>query len=71
MLIWRTFVSSAPLAQSLERGANKGKVMCSMLKESKSQRVKESKGQRVKGSKSQRVKESVFLALTLFYNMMQ
>ena len=33
VLIWSTFVSSSQLAQLVERGANKGKVMCSMLKE--------------------------------------
>ena len=33
VLIWSTFISSSQLAQLVERGANKGKVMCSMLKE--------------------------------------
>ena len=33
LLILSTFVSSGLLAQSVERGATKGKVMCSMLKE--------------------------------------
>ena len=51
------FLSNGRIAQLAERGAKKGKVICSMLKESKSQRVKESKSQRVKESKSQRVKE--------------
>ena len=39
-----TFIalSKGELAQLVEHGASKGKVMCSMLKESKSQRVKES-----------------------------
>ena len=32
-LIWSIFVSSGQLARSVERGATKGKVMCSMLKE--------------------------------------
>ena len=33
LLIWSTFVSSGQLAQLVERGATKGKVRCSMLKE--------------------------------------
>ena len=33
VLIWSTFVSSSSIAQLVERGAKKGKVMCSMLKE--------------------------------------
>ena len=31
MLIWSTFVSSGPLAQLVERGANNGKVLCSKV----------------------------------------
>ena len=31
MLFWSTFVSNAPLAQSVDRGANNGKVACSRL----------------------------------------
>ena len=31
--MWSTFVSGGPLAQSVERDADKGKVMGSMLKE--------------------------------------
>ena len=31
MVIWSTFVSGGPLAQSVERDAKKGKVLCSRL----------------------------------------
>ena len=33
MLFWSTFVSNGPLAQSVERGANNGKVLCSRVKQ--------------------------------------
>ena len=36
MLICCTFASYGALAQSVERGANNSKVVCSMLKEQKS-----------------------------------
>ena len=31
MLFWGTFVSNGPLVQSVERGTNDGKVVCSKL----------------------------------------
>ena len=31
MLFWNAFVSNAQLAQSVERGANNGKLLCSRL----------------------------------------
>ena len=55
LLIWSTVVSSGPLAQWVERGAHKGKVLCSMLKEYKSTRVQEYKSTRVQEYKSTRV----------------
>ena len=56
ILIWNAFVSSNQLAQSIERGANKGKVLCSILKEQKSKRAKEQKSKRAKEQKSKRFK---------------